>query len=212
MLDPANKYLALLTSFGAYLDGVWAFHSFTTEYIDRLAKQPWKDEALSYGENRFRMKALGGLVFSYRRFVKELSILALAKALEDILLEAEGLGCAKFNVWKSDELRLRYHHDMRYIRALANTIKHSSSRVVDNQLKNNRFLIDQCGITPGTEVEFMNIDIPRYVYRTYWFLNQLAAHLTDVRAPQVPKHEGRGFAKFSRASILAFFKREGLCP
>lgn len=211
MLDPDDKYGVLLTSFGAFLDGVWAFHTSTTEHIARLAKQPWRDKALSYGEHKFRMKALGGLIFSYRRFVKELSILALAKALEDFLVEAEGLGCAKFDIWKGNELRLRYHHDMRYIRALANTIKHSSSRVVDNQSKGNRFLIGECGVIPGTEVEFLNIDIPRYVYRTYWFLHQLAVHLTAVRAPHVPKHEGRGFAKFSRATILELLKRERLC-
>jgi hypothetical protein len=191
---------------------VWAFHASITEHIARLAKQPWRDEALSYSENKFRMKALGSVIFSYRRFVKELSVLALSKALEDFLVEAEGLGCEKFDLWKGDDLRLRYHHDMKYIRSLANTIKHASSRVVDNQERRNRFLIDECGVTPGIEVEFISIDIPLYVYRTYWFLHQLAMHFTSVKGPQVPKHEGRGFAKFKRETILAFLKHEGLLP
>ncbi|MBI4561238.1 MAG: hypothetical protein HY724_04265 [Candidatus Rokubacteria bacterium] len=206
MLEPADKYMVLLTTFSVQLDGVWAFYASTCTQIDRLAKHPWEDENLTHSENKFRMKALGGLLFSCRRFAKELSILALAKALEDLSFEAEQLGCPKFNVWKGDELGLRYHRDMRYIRVLANVIKHSGSRVVDNGEKNNRFLIDKCGVTPGSEVEYLNIDIPRYVYRIHWFLDQLAAHLTGVEPPQVPKHERRGFTRFRRTILPSFVK------
>jgi hypothetical protein len=203
-LDPVMKYMVLVTTLSHQIQGVRAFHVLIHADIERLTNRQWKDPRLSYGENKFRMKMLGGIVFSYRRFAAELSLLALAKALEDMLVEASDLGCRKFSIWKGDELRLRYHHEMRYIRALANTVKHSQSRIIDNASKNNRFLIDECGVRPGNEVEHLRIDVPRHVYRVYWFLMQLAAHLAGVEADVVPKREGNGFRRFERLMLPAF--------
>jgi len=205
-MDPADTYMVLVTTLSAQIQGVLAFHALTHADIERLSGREWRDPKLSYGENKFRMKILGGLVFSYRRFVAELSLLALAKALEDLLLEASDLGCGKFNIWKGDELRLRYHHDMRYIRALANAVKHSNSRIIDNGSKNNRFLIDQCGVRPGSEVEHLRVDIPRHVYRAYWFLVQLAAHLAGVKAQAVPRSDKVGFERFRNVMLPSFLK------
>ncbi len=198
------KYMVLVTTLSHQIQGVLAFHVLIHADIERLANRQWKDPKRSYGENKFRMKILGGIAFSYRRFAAELSLLALAKALEDMLVEASDLGCRKFNIWKGDELRLRYHHEMRHIRALANTVKHSQSRIIDNESKNNRFLIEECGVRPGYEVEHLRIDIPRHVYRVYWFLMQLAAHLAEVEADAAPKREGNGFRRFERLMLPAF--------
>lgn len=205
-LDSAMKYLVLVTTLSHQIQGVLAFHVLIHADLERLGNREWKDPKLSYGENKFRMKILGGLVFSYRRFAAELSLLALAKAFEDTSVEARELGCGKFDIWKGDELRLRYHHDMRYIRALANTVKHSQSRIIDSNEKNNRFLIDECGVKPGYEIEHLRLDIPRHVYRVYWFLKQLAAHLAGVRAEPVPKRERNGFRQFERLMLPAFLK------
>jgi hypothetical protein len=205
-LDPATTYMVLVTTLSHQAQGVLAFHALIHADIERLANREWKDPKLSYRKNKFRMKILGGLVFSYRRFAAELSLLALAKALEDVLVEASDLGCRKFNIWQGDELGLSYHHDMRYIRALANSVKHSQSRIIDNGLKSNRFLIDECGVQPGYEVEHLRMDIPRHAYRVYWFLKQLAAHLAGVEAEAVPKRERNGFRQFERLMLPAFLK------
>jgi hypothetical protein len=204
MMDPADKYMVLVTTLSAQIQGVLAFYALTQADIGRLTDREWKDPKLSYGENKFRMKMLGGLVFSYRRFVAELSLIALAKALEDLLAEASDLGCVKFEIWKGDELRLRYHHDMRFIRALANVVRHSNSRVTDNKVKNHRFLIDKCRVSPGSEVEYLRLDIPRQAYRAYWFLLQLAAHLAGVEAEAVPRTETVGFRRFCRVMLPSF--------
>jgi hypothetical protein len=203
-LGPGMKYMVLVTRLSHQIQGVLAFHVLIHADLERVGNRRWKDPKLSYGDYKFRKKILGGLVFSYRRFAAELSLLALAKALEDTLVEASELGCRTFNIWKGDELRFRYHHDMRYIRALANTIKHSQSRIVDNKERNNRFLIDECGVRPGYEIEHLRIDIPRHVYRVYWFLKQLAAHLAGVIAEAVPKRESNGFLQFERLMLPAF--------
>src|SRR6266581_1185000 len=153
---------------------------------------------------KFRMKMLGGIVFSYRQFSAKLSILALTKVYEDTMVEAEDLGCKRFNIWKGDDLTFKYHHEMRYILALANIVKHSQSRVLDNRQPSNRFLIDACGIAPGSQVEYLGVDIPRYVYRVYWFMMQLVAYLTDIRAERVPTNEGKGVGAFKAFMLPSF--------
>jgi len=205
-LDPADKYMILVSTLSVQVQGVWGFYFLTQADLERLTEFPWKDPNLSYSENKFRMKVLGGLVFSYRRFSTELSLLALAKALEDLLSEAKGLGCSRFDVWQGDDLGLRYHHDMRCIRALVNIIKHSNSHIADNGSRNSRFLIEDCRVKPGLAVEHLGLDIPRYVYRIYWFLTQLAAHLSGVRRPSVPRPETRGFESFKQMIIPAFLE------
>jgi hypothetical protein len=105
-LDPGTKYMVLVTTLSPQVQGVLAFDVLIHADLKRLSNREWKEPKVNYAENKFRMKVLGGLVFSYRRFAVELSLLALAKALEDTLVEASELGCRKFKIWKGDELAL----------------------------------------------------------------------------------------------------------
>lgn len=139
-------------------------------------KSPWYNEEDDRQTNKHRMKLLGAAVMGYGKFHKELTIIGIAKTIEDLIVNVNEYSELEFDFWKSD-LTLVYFDEMKYIRQLNNCIKHSKGIVINDNSSCNKYLIDVKGLSEGTVIgEFLQIDIEEYIFKSFYFQMELAYH------------------------------------
>lgn len=206
MLNPALAYMVLVTEFASKIDGLWAFEVAIRAQIEGVAKTDWFDPSLSHLENKTRKKQLGGFLFFSRDLLREFEILGMAKTLEDVLVEATGLGLPSFDIWAGDDLNLPYHHEMRCVRSLANVIKHSASRIVAGGGPACQFLIERAGFKPDTEIAYIGFDLEKALYQTYVFLDALSGHLAGVSVEPPLSDLEADFERFKTGVVSWFLK------
>lgn len=184
------------------------FHTAASKYPEKFQFIDWADRKLGRFENKMRMKQLGGAIYSFKQLLKEFMILGLSKATEDTINAIKEVGGKNFNIWANDELKLRFHHQMRFIRALGNVIKHGNSRIIDNGHLNNNFLIKKCGISDGTDIFYLDFDTKKYIFYTFVFLSCLSSHLTGIpTAFSRWTSEKREYNRFEKYFIPDVFKK-----
>ena len=198
--DPAMAFFILVTEFHSRIYGLLAFKVASEKQIETIGKMRWFNEALERGENKDRMKQLGGFLSFSRTLLREFSILGMAKAFENVIVTSKELGLPEFKIWSGDKLGLPYHHEMRCVRNFANVVKHNDSRIVDDGNRACRFLIDEADFKPGTTIAHMEFDIEKSLFQTWAFLGALSSHLTGVPFKLPQEDEAKGLARFKRTA------------
>src|ERR1035441_3342160 len=84
--DPAMAFFILVTEFHSRIYGLLAFKVASEKQIETIGKMRWFNEALERGENKDRMKQLGGFLSFSRTLLREFSILGMAKAFENVIV------------------------------------------------------------------------------------------------------------------------------
>jgi len=144
--------MGFFTRINSRLGGIALSYLATLEKISEVTQIKWWDENLGRIEKKTRMKEVGGAAFQFDEFLHESSILSLAKIIEDTSIELKRFVGFKFDSVKN-------HHDvihlkeLQTIRALANVIKHNVSILERNSSESAKFLVDECGMQDGWELD-----------------------------------------------------------
>lgn len=142
----------------------------------------WYDPDLPRRVNKLLMKQLGGVRFSYLKFIKEMTIIAISKSIEDLVFDIRELLGVEFDFWNPG-FDLRFHEDLKCVRNLNNVIKHSRGIIRDIDNPSHRSLIDDCGFAPESEVEWLDLDIEGYIAKGFVFQVDVISQLTGGEFP-----------------------------
>jgi hypothetical protein len=199
------NHTVLISEFMSKLESMWFFFASTHDHINRLEKE-WYGPNVTISDKLY-MKQRWGTTFAYRTFLKELSIIGISKIVEDLIGEAKRLLGVKFNIWKNDSLNLPYHHQVRYVRALNNVIKHDQSTIVDDGGSNYNFLIHQCGLKAGQIIVHIDFDVARHIFYAWTFLESLTVHLTKLDEEEAEvESEDQAFRSFEKIILPEFIR------
>ncbi len=182
--------LHLATTIGHGVETLYLMWTATNEKIEEMLEHPWMDPTLSHRENKHRMKQLGGAAFSYRGKLSELTILGMAKLIEDVLNDIHDDTGIKLNFWDPG-LTLRHHDTAIMVRCLANVIKHHRSLIVYGSCPDADRLIDEFGFSDVFAIDDWRIGVPEGVekdlvvvlYHLDWFLRDLVSHALGIESP-----------------------------
>ncbi|WP_339726678.1 hypothetical protein, partial [Maribacter stanieri] len=89
----------------------------------------WYDDKDNRRANKDRMKETGRMLNGYRQNINELTIIGIAKSIEDLFFDFEDVLGKKLNFWKDCD-DCDYFTEMKTIRNLNNCIKHSMDEPV----------------------------------------------------------------------------------
>jgi len=110
-------------------------------------------------EDKYEMKHLGGTIMQMKKKSIELFILGMSKIIEDFFNNLNKLQDTDLKIWDTKFDSLIYSKDIRFIRHLANVIKHDNS-IIDASSKNKSTiaLIESYGLPDDiTPVHWLNI-------------------------------------------------------
>lgn len=140
----------------------------TNNKIKEMYEIKWYDENLSRLENKENMKIVGGSAMSYNKFIKEMTIVAVSKSIEDLLNDLNEEAGLSLEFWDLDA-SIVFYDEMKKIRNMNNCIKHSNGIVKDDQSNCNRYLIDVCGLTPDYEITLFEMDYEKVILNNFFF-------------------------------------------
>lgn len=161
-MDKFLSFSSLASTIGHSIDTLYLVWTSTNEKIEEIAEQDWFDSKANYGANKFRMKQLGGAIFSYRGKLVELMILGMAKLIEDVTFDLKDVVGLNFKIWDPGITLKRYETAI-MIRTLANIIKHHHSRISRGSSLDADRLIDEFGFPDGFDIEDWSINQPKNV-------------------------------------------------
>jgi len=173
----------------------------STEKIDEIANGiDWPGPDLSRGENKHLMKEIGGVRFSYLKVIKEMTIIGIAKGIEDLIFDLREIAGIEFKIWDPG-MDLRFHDEVKCIRNLNNAIKHARGVIVDNNKQGNRSLIDEHGYKPNSEIEWIEIDLEEMIIKAYVFQLDVISQITGHALEDEYKVEGEELIKYKELLI-----------
>ncbi len=154
----------------------------TQQKIDELLKINWHDPSSGRSENKQNMKILGVSVIRYKKLLKEMTVIAVSKSIEDLINDVNEYLSKTIKFWEivGDPV---YYIEMKMIRSMNNCIKHSSEIVKDNVEPSNRYLIDECGIKPNFPLEYYNMDYETIILKNFLFQFDLSSKLMNFKNP-----------------------------
>jgi hypothetical protein len=168
------------------LGGAYISYLATRERLQMLLDVEWYDPSLDRRSNKHNMKQLGGAYLQYLTFLKTSAILALAKAIEDVMGIARREAGITLTFWR-DADRFEHAVSAKEVRALANALKHNESRVAATDSESSAFLVRSCGYRDGELLSLRMIedkglfDIADAITKIYCFLASLTEYVSGVR-------------------------------
>lgn len=201
------EYLTLLTEIDWKIGALLISHRASLDKVnDLIENTSWVDNSLDRYSNKIRMKKLANAGIGYRKFIIEMTIIGIAKTVEDVIVEIKDCLGVEFDIW-TDNYSLKNHQDIKKIRSLNNCIKHNKGKVTDDGSRNSTFIIDQVGLRAGVEIFTLDIDWTREIYKAYIFLVHLVSHLTDSSHALLSlSDEEDGFTRTMNRFMPDFFR------
>ena len=207
-MDPNLLYGILISSISRWSEGLMISLIASTEKVDEVVdKVVWPNPDLSRGENKHIKKELGSVRFSYLKVIKELTIIGIAKGIEDLIFDLKEIAGIKFKIWDPG-MDLRFHNDVKCIRNLNNAIKHSRGVILDNNQKGNRSLIDDYGYKPNSEIEWIKINLEEMIIKAYVFQLDVISQITGHELEEELKDEGNDLNKYVKDMLIPEILRE----
>ncbi len=166
----------------------------------------WFDPSLDRRENKHRMKTAGSALFGYESFLAELTIIGLAKTIEDIVVGIEELLNINYNIWKDDHITSVFHKQAKIIRSLNNVIKHDNGYINRINKPSGKYLVEECGYPDDFKVSQLatssstSFDMLQEIAQVYIFLWNLVAKLTDQPCFHINESED-----FNKDTIIKIF-------
>tara|TARA_Y100001949_G_scaffold166147_1_gene162526 strand:- start:986 stop:1717 length:732 start_codon:yes stop_codon:yes gene_type:complete len=151
-IEKWHEAMGFFTRINSRLGGIALSYLATLEKISEVSQTKWWDEDLGRFEQKMRMKEVGGAAFQFDEFLHESSIMSLAKVIEDTSIELKRFVNFKFDSVKN-HCGVIYLKELQTIRALANVIKHNVSILERNSSESAKFLVDECGMKNGWELD-----------------------------------------------------------
>jgi len=193
------NYLGIISTLDARAGGLWISYLATLNKITELEDITWFDPELGRFANKMRMKEVGGAAFSYRAYLTESTILSLSKSLEDVWIDLKTKFGVKFDIWHPT-LHSEFEQEAKLVRALANVIKHNQSRINSDNSEHAKFLVQQCNLPEGIEVQYLTagspplLDLQTLIYKTYLFSLDLIRQVTGYTHEILEVRENERYA------------------
>ena len=127
--------------------------------------------------NKDEMKELGGKINQMKDKSVELYTLGISKMVEDFFNNLKRFGNKKLSIWDSALDSIAFSKEVRFIRHLANVIKHDNS-IIESSFggKSAKALIDEFGFEDDTPIHWLDVfknserdSILRYIYKANYF-------------------------------------------
>jgi hypothetical protein len=127
----------------------------------------WYDKNDTRLANKHRMKEMGRMIGGYRQNIQELSIIGLAKTIEDLLYDLKDKLDLNINFWK-DCNEYNHYEEMKIIRSLNNCIKHNKG-IICSESNSGKYLENIAGFESGTIISSLQIDLEKYAMQCFLF-------------------------------------------
>ncbi|QIJ89376.1 hypothetical protein C7H62_1567 [Mesoflavibacter sp. HG96] len=163
-VDRANVHFDIIHRLGSLLLMYRTTNSKMQEFQDGIK---WYDENDNHRANKDRMKEAVRMLNGYRQNINELTIIGIAKSIEDLIFDFEDILNQKIHFWNDCE-RYDYFTQMKIIRNLNNCIKHSKGLIKKGHPSND-YLIDEAGFEENSKIEDLNLDLETYIYQNFSF-------------------------------------------
>ena len=127
----------------------------------------WYDKEDNRRANKDRMKETGRMLNGYRQNIDELTIIGIAKSIEDLLFDFEDVLGKKINFWKDCD-SYDFFTEMKTIRNLNNCIKHSKG-IIKRGHSANDYLIDEANFEENSKINSLNLNLEKFIYQNFSF-------------------------------------------
>lgn len=141
------------------------------------------DKNDSRSANKYRMKETGGMVNGYNQFLRELSIVGLAKILEDLLFDFKDKLNKDIKFWKDCDHYI-FYEEMKIIRQLNNSIKHDKGIIIRGSDSGN-YLIDKTDFNEHSQIANLPLNIEKLIMQSFIFQMDLFHKLTGKENPYI---------------------------
>ena len=203
------KLFQMISQIYPKVGGLLISYKATIEKLKDLEAHEWYDPELNRSENKHRMKELDSAARGYRTFIIEMSVIAMAKIIEDTIIDIKDVFGVNFNIWSNTTYT--YHVDAKIIRSLNNVIKHNQSRISASNVPSGKYLVDTCGFSEGDTIASIfsgraakQLDVERELFQIYIFLMDLVHDLSNFQKDAVDLKSNFTFEKFSESFIPEF--------
>jgi hypothetical protein len=127
----------------------------------------WYDKEDDRRANKDRMKETGRMLNGYRQNIDELTIIGIAKSIEDLLFDFEDVLSQKINFWKDCD-DYDFFKEMKIIRNINNCIKHSKG-IIKRGHPSNDYLIDEANFDENSKIGYLDLDLEKFIYQSFSF-------------------------------------------
>lgn len=127
----------------------------------------WFDKNDTRSANKYRMKEMGRMINGYRQNIQELSIIGLAKTIEDLLYDMKNKLNLDINFWKDCD-EYSYYEEMKTIRNLNNCLKHNKGIICIGN-NSGKYLINVAGFKNGTVISGLELNLEKYAMQCFVF-------------------------------------------
>lgn len=160
----------------------------TLERIDLMLTEFWEKGEITGKINRWEKKEVEGTASRYAIFIHEMSMLALAKAVEDVQYDMNERLNMNFDIFKTKMDHPHLLHT-RTCKSLSNVSKHNRSLLVEGSSRSADYIIKEWGLNSGWDLgtyilarhELFNI--LEYIPKMYLCLCAIIQELTDYKSP-----------------------------
>ncbi|MDD7887015.1 hypothetical protein [Flavivirga sp. 57AJ16] len=160
----ANIHFNIIHRLGSLL----LMYCVTNEKIDDFPNDVnWYNKDDVRSTNKHRMKETSRMMHGYRKNLNELTIIGLAKTIEDLINDLRDYLNVDVSFWNDCEGFI-FFEEMKIIRNLNNCIKHSKG-IIKRGHPANDYLIDIAGFNENSAVESLSLDIEKYIYNSFSF-------------------------------------------
>ena len=185
-LNKQIAYRLMLGGIHLYMAPLLVSYKASNEKIrEILTKATWVEG--DPAEKRHTQTQMVGTAVGFRRFLVEMSIVGLARALESALINIKKEASIKYDVWRSP-YSLVYDKQVKIILSLNNIVKHNQSKVSRNS-ESGKFLINGCGIAEGADIATLGVDFEAEFCHVYMYLLDLLWSLTGIKHPYLEFNE-----------------------
>ena len=172
---------------GIELRGIAITYEVTSKYIDRLSNNStWYDETRSRSENKYEMKNFGSAVMGMKNFLKEMTILSLAKVIEDLRYDARKLFGLKLDFWSDYTPPIPYHTELKKMYHLSNVIKHNRGLIERKSSESSKYLVDVEGFENGEPMIYSDIDYRSLIFYCDYALADIIGRITGLEHHNFP--------------------------
>lgn len=162
--DGANVHFDIIHRIGS----LFLMITLTENKLEEFSESgQWYDKNDSRLANKHRMKEMGRMINGYRQNIQELSIIGLAKSIEDLLYDMKHKLSLNINFWK-DCNEYNYYEEMKIIRNLNNCIKHNKG-IIQAGNDSSNYLINVAGFENQTVISRLEINLEEYAMKCFIF-------------------------------------------
>jgi len=162
----------------------------------------WYDDKDNRRANKDRMKETGRMLNGYRQNINELTIIGIAKSIEDLFFDFEDVLGKKLNFWKDCD-DCDYFTEMKTIRNLNNCIKHSKG-IIKRGHPSNDYLIDEAEFEENLKIGYLNLDLEKYIYQSFSF--QMSLFWNNDKRDNPFKNINENYEKIREILIPSFME------